>query len=90
VPKASGRAEHHGRVVSQLKEVEILRGRVPFLSSTELREVVSIVLDDIEKNLTQEKHQLSSSTPNPTTERKARRFAGHSRYLLSKIKEIFR
>jgi hypothetical protein len=57
------------------------------MSSRELRQVVQVILDDIERNLKDEIAQLSSTVPNLTSERRTRRIAGHSRHLLAKIKK---
>lgn len=82
------RSDRFSLALNKLNEVENLRSCVSAMSSRELRQVVQVILDDIERSLKDEIEQLSSTVPNLTGERKTRRIAGHSRHLLAKIKKV--
>jgi len=87
VNNGTARSDRFSLALNKLNEVEHLRSCLSAMSSRELRGVVQVILDDIERNLKDEIEQLSSTAPNLTSQRKTRRFAGHSRHLLIKIKK---
>jgi hypothetical protein len=88
VTNGVARSDRFSLALNKLSEVETLRDCVHSMSSHQLRDVVQVILDDIECSLRDEIRELSSTVPNLTVERKKRRIAGHSRHLLMKIKKV--